>query len=110
MALFSTGPQSLGSYYCLIRRKFKRRRKKRCERKGTPSYSPTCGVCDASCLLVCVFLAPAVCSALKDSLVVYLGLEVVTYSTMIQYREVMTLKVSLGKMGKIESTIDLSNV
>nr|XP_046218680.1 double-stranded RNA-specific editase 1-like isoform X2 [Oncorhynchus gorbuscha] len=34
MALFSTGPQSLGSYYCLIRRKFKRRRKKRCERKG----------------------------------------------------------------------------
>ncbi|XP_045065861.1 double-stranded RNA-specific editase 1 isoform X2 [Coregonus clupeaformis] len=34
MALFSTGPQSLGSYYCLIRRRFKRRRKKRSERQG----------------------------------------------------------------------------
>ncbi|KAJ8012907.1 hypothetical protein DPEC_G00047750 [Dallia pectoralis] len=36
MAMFSTatGAQNLGSYYCLIRRRFKRRRKKRCERQG----------------------------------------------------------------------------
>lgn len=34
MALFANDAQSLGPYYCLIRRKFKRRRKKRSERKG----------------------------------------------------------------------------
>lgn len=37
MALFTNDVQSLGSYYCLIRRKFKRRRKKRSERKGNPT-------------------------------------------------------------------------
>lgn len=36
MALLTNGAQSLGSYYCLIRRRFKRRRKKRSERKGNP--------------------------------------------------------------------------
>lgn len=34
MALLTNGAQNLGSYYCLIRRRFKRRRKKRSERKG----------------------------------------------------------------------------
>ncbi|XP_034021477.1 double-stranded RNA-specific editase 1-like isoform X1 [Thalassophryne amazonica] len=34
MALLTNGEKSLGSYYCLIRRRFKRRRKKRSERKG----------------------------------------------------------------------------
>nr|XP_020466708.1 double-stranded RNA-specific editase 1 isoform X1 [Monopterus albus] len=34
MALLTNGAQSLGSYYCLIRRRFKRRRKKRSERKA----------------------------------------------------------------------------
>ncbi|KAJ8403495.1 hypothetical protein AAFF_G00352670 [Aldrovandia affinis] len=33
MALFLDGSQSVGAYYCLIRRRFKRRRKKRSERK-----------------------------------------------------------------------------
>lgn len=36
MALLTNGAQNLGSYYCLIRRRFKRRRKKRSERKGKP--------------------------------------------------------------------------
>lgn len=39
MALLTNGAQSLGSYYCLIRRRFKRRRKKRSERKGNPHSS-----------------------------------------------------------------------
>lgn len=34
MALLTDGVQNLGSFYCLIRRRFKRRRKKRSERKG----------------------------------------------------------------------------
>lgn len=37
MALLTDGAQNLGSYYCLIRRRFKRRRKKRSERKGKTS-------------------------------------------------------------------------
>ena len=36
MALPGDGVQSLGSYFCLIRRRFKRRRTKRSERKGNP--------------------------------------------------------------------------
>ncbi|CAL8341436.1 unnamed protein product [Boreogadus saida] len=34
MALPGDGVQSLGSYFCLIRRRFKRRRTKRSERKA----------------------------------------------------------------------------
>lgn len=34
MALLTAGAQNQDSYYCLIRRRFKRRRKKRSERKG----------------------------------------------------------------------------
>lgn len=36
MALLANDSQNPGSYYCLIRRRFKRRRKKRSERKGNP--------------------------------------------------------------------------
>lgn len=36
MALLTNDSQNPGSYYCLIRRRFKRRRKKRSERKGNP--------------------------------------------------------------------------
>lgn len=36
MALLANDGQNPGSYYCLIRRRFKRRRKKRSERKGNP--------------------------------------------------------------------------
>ncbi|TWW80526.1 hypothetical protein D4764_01G0003410 [Takifugu flavidus] len=38
MALLTDGTQNLGSYYCLIRRRFKRRRKKRSERKGAQAW------------------------------------------------------------------------
>lgn len=40
MALLTDGVQNLGSFYCLIRRRFKRRRKKRSERKGKASSQP----------------------------------------------------------------------
>ncbi|XP_039612362.1 double-stranded RNA-specific editase 1 isoform X1 [Polypterus senegalus] len=39
MALCLEGAHSMGAFYCLIRRRFKRRRKKRSERKGTKSRS-----------------------------------------------------------------------
>ena len=44
MALSLEGGPSLGAYYCLIRRRFKRRRKKRSERKGIATV----------CVCVCV--------------------------------------------------------
>uniref|UniRef100_A0A8C8I625 Double-stranded RNA-specific editase 1-like n=3 Tax=Oncorhynchus tshawytscha TaxID=74940 RepID=A0A8C8I625_ONCTS len=46
MALFLDGSQAMGAagaYYCLIRRRFKRRRKKRSERKGVISKAMTEG-------------------------------------------------------------------
>lgn len=39
MALLTNGAQNLGSYFCLIRHRFKRRRKKRSERKGNSRSS-----------------------------------------------------------------------
>lgn len=44
MALLTNGAQNLGSYYCLIRRRFKRRRKKRSERKGNLRSSSSSGM------------------------------------------------------------------
>lgn len=52
MALLTNGAQNLGSYYCLIRRRFKRRRKKRSERKGNPRSSSCIQRVMLSCLLV----------------------------------------------------------
>lgn len=49
MALLANDGQNPGSYYCLIRRRFKRRRKKRSERKGNPGRSSSSSSRDGGC-------------------------------------------------------------